>query len=68
MAFNLWRRSFSLEGTTYSYTSSMIVGSSIDTLYYGLDIILKIPRLSKLIKEFGLLTLLFSPTSFNTIV
>jgi hypothetical protein len=56
VAFNLWRRTLSFEGTTYFWTSSVIVGSSIGTLYYGLDIISKIPGPSKLTMEFGLLT------------
>jgi len=68
VAFNLWRRTFSFEGTTYFWTSFVIVESSIDTLYYGLDIISKIPRPSKLTKEFRLLTLSFNPTLSNTIV
>jgi hypothetical protein len=45
-----------------------VVRSSIDTMYYGLDIMSKIPRPSKLIIEFGLLTLFFSLESSNTIV
>ncbi len=67
VAFNLWKRSLSLEGTTYSWTSPMIVKSSTDTLYYGLDIISRIPGSSKLTMESRLLTLSFSLASSNTL-